>query len=179
MLGKVLRMKIAVRLVRLAWFDTTRLAFSNPSFGLTVPAVEFEGRSINIKLYDVYNSVAVGLIISSLGAIVMYNVLCRKSFEAAGKDWMDLVLRMKGVKKFPVVIIATHCDQGTEEDWQVPHSDGAALADQIGCPFLETSAKDNINIDETITDVLAEIMGSQALEGAGRAKRKRGGCVVC
>ena len=43
------------------------------------------------------------------------------------------------------------CDK--PESRQVPYQDGAKLASQLGIQFLETSAKDNVNVDELLYSI--------------------------
>lgn len=58
----------------------------------------------------------------------------------------------EGVKK---ILIGNKCDW--EEKRAVSTERGQALADELGVPFLEVSAKNNINIDSAFYNLAAEI----------------------
>ena len=45
------------------------------------------------------------------------------------------------------VLVGNKCDMD-ESKRAVPYSKGQALADELGIPFFETSAKNNINVTE-------------------------------
>ena len=44
-----------------------------------------------------------------------------------------------------------------EEERKVPKEDGEKLAEELGFPFVETSAKSGININETFEDLVERI----------------------
>jgi len=44
-----------------------------------------------------------------------------------------------------------------ENEREVPTQEGKDLAKQLGCPFLETSAKARINVEEAFFEVVREI----------------------
>ena len=58
----------------------------------------------------------------------------------------------EGVNK---ILIGNKCDW--EEKRAVSTEQGQALADELGIPFLEVSAKSNINIDQAFYNLAADI----------------------
>ena len=58
----------------------------------------------------------------------------------------------EGVNK---ILIGNKCDW--EEKRAVSTERGQALADELGIPFLEVSAKSNINVDEAFYSLAADI----------------------
>lgn len=58
----------------------------------------------------------------------------------------------EGVKK---ILIGNKCDW--EEKRAVSTERGQALADELGIPFLEVSAKSNINVEKAFYSLAAEI----------------------
>lgn len=58
----------------------------------------------------------------------------------------------EGVNK---ILIGNKCDW--EEKRAVPTERGQALADELGIPFLEVSAKGNINVDKAFYSLAADI----------------------
>lgn len=58
----------------------------------------------------------------------------------------------EGVNK---ILIGNKCDW--EEKRAVMTEEGQALADELGIPFLEVSAKSNINVDKAFYSLAADI----------------------
>jgi len=56
---------------------------------------------------------------------------------------------------FPVVVVANKCD--LEFQRQVGMSEGRDLAEHFCCKFIETSAKQGINVDEAFSTLVREI----------------------
>ena len=67
------------------------------------------------------------------------------------------VLRVKDMDYFPMVMVANKCD--LEKERQVSTMEGYAMAKKIGCPFVETSAKQRINVDEASMTLFAKSGG--------------------
>ena len=72
----------------------------------------------------------------------------------------------EGVKK---ILIGNKCDW--EEKRAVSVERGQALADELGIPFLEVSAKSNINVEKAFyslaADIKKKLSDTQAKEQAG------------
>ncbi|KAJ7056571.1 ras family-domain-containing protein [Mycena amicta] len=85
------------------------------------------------------------------GFLLVYSITSRDSFEEIS-TYHQQILRVKDVDSFPVVVVANKCD--LEYERQV---EGRDLAKHFGCRFIETSAKQRINVDEAFTNVVREI----------------------
>ena len=84
-------------------------------------------------------------------AIVCYDITNRETFESA-KTWVNELLR-KCNKKCIISIAATKCD--LEDYREVSKQEVEHYANENDLIHIETSAKNNINI-ETIFETLAE-----------------------
>lgn len=68
----------------------------------------------------------------------------------------------------------------------MPKADGEALAKKLGCKFMETSAKDRINVDQSFFELVREVKKYQGAAvnqsnekpGEDDKKGKKGGCAV-
>ena len=67
----------------------------------------------------------------------------------------------------PMVLVGNKCD--LESDRQVSSQEGKDLAKTFGCPFVETSAKQRVRVDDTFYDVVREIRRMNK-EQEGRSK---------
>jgi GTPase SAR1 family protein len=51
--------------------------------------------------------------------------------------------------------VANKCD--LVEERVVTREEGQSLADELGCSYFETSAKDHVNVDECFTELVREV----------------------
>lgn len=128
------------------------------------------------------------------GFVLVYSIASRATFDRLEVFRQNMV-RVK--RTHPVfVLVGNKCDKTYERE--VSREEGAALARQFGCEFLETSAKTAANVDRLFTDLIRSLrhqkelqenggslsatnqgsMGVPPLPGA-RHKKKRGGDSKC
>ena len=76
------------------------------------------------------------------------------SFNVDIRTWFENVEQhaTEGVNK---ILIGNKCDW--EDKRVISQEQGQALADELGIPFLEVSAKSNINIDKAFYSLAADI----------------------
>jgi Ras-related protein Rab-1A len=87
------------------------------------------------------------------GIIIVYDVTDRDSFENV-RQWMVEIDRFAnpGVCK---ILVGNKCDM--EEIRKVTQEEGAELARHFEIPFLETSAKSSINVEQSFITMSKEI----------------------
>lgn len=110
------------------------------------------------------------------GFLLVYSITSRNSFDEIG-TFHQQILRASsaphsdrtrparlmralptGVKDkdyFPVIVVANKAD--LEYERQVGTHEGRDLAKHFGCRFIETSAKQRLNVDEAFYDLVREI----------------------
>ena len=106
------------------------------------------------------------------GYVLVYSIASRQSFETVkliadkilnalvslpyqpSADW-PLNLPLQTATKAPMVIVGNKSDLKPELR-QVPAADGQALAKQLDCPFIEGSARTNVNVTEVFGMIIAE-----------------------
>jgi len=88
------------------------------------------------------------------GFLLVYSITSRNSFEEIS-TFHQQILRVKDQDTFPVVVVANKCD--LEYERQVGMNEGRDLARHFGCKFIETSAKQRINVDEAFSNLVREI----------------------
>ena len=89
------------------------------------------------------------------GYVIVYSIADLDSFESISY-YYDQIIHTKGTRNVPIILIGNKCDL-EEEKRQVAREQGEELARQLNCPFFETSAKENICIDDTFPEVVREI----------------------
>jgi GTPase KRas protein len=88
------------------------------------------------------------------GFLLVYGITARNSFKEIG-TFHEQILRVKDQDYVPVILAANKCD--LEYERQVGMHEGRDFAKQLGCGFMETSAKDRINVDEAFSSLVREI----------------------
>ncbi|GAA5975597.1 hypothetical protein JCM10908_005212 [Rhodotorula pacifica] len=99
------------------------------------------------------------------GFLLVYSITSRNSFDEIG-TFHQQILRVKDKDYFPVVVVANKAD--LEHERQVGTHEGQALAKHFGCRFIETSAKQRLNVDDAFHDLVREIRRYNKEQAAGR-----------
>eukprot|EP00050_Salpingoeca_kvevrii_P000778 m.155783 g.155783 ORF g.155783 m.155783 type:complete len:309 (+) comp10207_c0_seq3:382-1308(+) len=107
------------------------------------------------------------------GLILVYAINERSSF----KELSQIVAAIKRIKEsdiFPCVLVEQKCD--LEDEREVSHEEGAALARQLRCPLVSTSAKLGTNISGVLETVIARCFDLNMPQMSGWLEKKgRGG----
>ena len=115
------------------------------------------------------------------GFLIVYSILSQSSFEEI-VEFRDQILRVKDVEKVPMVLVGNKCDM--EDKREVSADEGKKVAEQWGVPFLETSAKGPINVEEAFYQLVREYRTQNEAEAAdadkdkGKKKKKKKKCSV-
>ncbi|XP_002126157.1 ras-related protein Rap-2a [Ciona intestinalis] len=87
------------------------------------------------------------------GFILVYSLVNAQSFHDI-RPMREQICRLKGTDRVPIVLVGNKVD--LESEREVRTADGATLANEWGCPFLETSAKSKRNVDELFAEIVRE-----------------------
>ncbi|GAA5936676.1 hypothetical protein JCM3775_000165 [Rhodotorula graminis] len=99
------------------------------------------------------------------GFLLVYSITSRNSFDEIG-TFHQQILRVKDKDYFPVIVVANKAD--LEYERQVGTHEGRDLAKHFGCRFIETSAKQRLNVDEAFFNLVREIRQYNKEQAAGR-----------
>jgi len=99
------------------------------------------------------------------GFLLVYSITSRDSFEEIS-TFHQQILRVKDQDSFPVIVVANKCD--LEYERQVGMNEGRDLAKHFRCKFIETSAKQRINVDEAFSNLVREIRKYNKEQQTGR-----------
>ena len=103
------------------------------------------------------------------GVMVVFDVTDMESFENVA-SWLHDVERF-GTDGAPVVLIGNKCDCVSER--VVPHEMAVALAEKVGCKYVEASAKTDSNVQEAFTYLV-----DKCVEGRGEILKRKKKAVV-
>jgi Ras homolog enriched in brain len=107
------------------------------------------------------------------GYMIVYSVASKQSFEMC-RIIRDKILNHLGADTVPIMIVANKSDLRPEQR-QVSAADGKKLADELGCGFVEASARYNENVAKAFEGMVAEIEKGQE---AGQPKEGNSKCTV-
>lgn len=88
------------------------------------------------------------------GFLMLYAITSRSSFEEISV-FHDQILRVKDTDKVPMIVCGNKCDMEAER--QVTTQEGLELSHKYNIPFLETSAKCRINVDDAFFEIVRQI----------------------
>uniref|UniRef100_A0A0E0DEQ5 GST N-terminal domain-containing protein n=1 Tax=Oryza meridionalis TaxID=40149 RepID=A0A0E0DEQ5_9ORYZ len=125
-----------------------------------IRTIEMDGKTIKLQIWDTAGQERFRTITSSYyrgahGIIIVYDITDMESFNNV-KEWMSEIDKYAN-DSVCKLLVGNKCDLA--ESRVVETAVAQAYADEIGIPFLETSAKDSINVEEAF---LAIKSGSQA-----------------
>ena len=90
------------------------------------------------------------------GIIIVYDVTNKESFDNV-RQWMQEIEKFAADSVIKL-LVGNKCD--LEEKREVAFDEGQELAKQFNVPFLEVSAKNSTNIEETFTKMAGDIQKS-------------------
>ncbi|KAF7341548.1 hypothetical protein MVEN_01892500 [Mycena venus] len=94
------------------------------------------------------------------GFVLAYSITSRSSFDHV-EAFHEAVKRVKGANAV-LILVGNKYDERSERE--VSREDGATLARQLGCEFIETSAKTGQNVGRTFTGIVRALRQTKAAE---------------
>jgi GTPase KRas protein len=92
------------------------------------------------------------------GFILVYSITSRPSFDAV-QTLQQQLLSIKKKSYVPMILVGTKCHK--EHKRAVSKEEGEALTKSFGCPFLEVSIKERVNVEEAFFQIVREIRKSE------------------
>nr|BAG56961.1 unnamed protein product [Homo sapiens] len=108
-------------------------------------------KRIKLQIWDTagqerYRTITTAYYRGAMGFILMYDITNEESFNAV-QDWSTQI-KTYSWDNAQVLLVGNKCDM--EDERVVSSERGRQLADHLGFEFFEASAKDNINVKQTI-----------------------------
>lgn len=113
-------------------------------------------------------------LMSGEGFLLVLAINDRNSFQEV-KQLRESIINMRNTAKVPFVVAGNKCD--IEEFREVEIEQAKKWCSVIKAPYIETSAKNNINVTEAFHQLIREI---RKLKGSAKSKKpgSGGGCIV-
>lgn len=144
------------------------IGIANAYDNATIDDRKYKVKIIDTAGQETYSNIANAQVRQGDGFILTYSINSRSSFSVLG-DWLNRINSAVDIKTTPVVIAGNKCD--LQEQREVSKEEGEKYAKDRGFEFLETSAKDNINIKE-IFEILYRKIHEKILKKEGEEKEK-------
>ncbi|CAF1021706.1 unnamed protein product [Rotaria sp. Silwood1] len=106
------------------------------------------------------------------GFVLVYSITAQSTYNDL-IDLRDTILKVKDTADIPMVLVGNKCD--LENERVVGKELGQTLACHWNSTFLETSAKQRINVNEIFFDLVRQINKRAAVNKDKKAKRKNSG----
>ena len=142
--------------------------YTNDKFGgryLCTVGIDFQKKKIEkndkkvlLQIWDTagqerFRNVTKNYFHASQGFVLAYDINNKESFDKV-QYWVEQI-QTNAEEKIKCILIGTKCDLDKRE---VSKEEGEELGEKYGYKFLETSAKENININETFETLVSEIL---------------------
>lgn len=151
--------------------------------------VVLDGQIGNVDILDTagqdeYASIRDNYFRSGEGFMMVYSCTERSTLQAIDelKDNISMAKGQKAGLKIPMILVANKVD--LESAREVSTEEGQRKADEMGIPYLETSAKTKLNVEKGFYDLMREIVKYKAESAAGssdsksKKKKKRVKCAI-
>jgi len=132
-------------------FDTDYLSTMGADFALhdtTIEETQIRWQIWDLAGQPVFKDVVQAYYTKIFGGVLVYDVTRRQTFENVGTWLKDMREHSGRERKVPVVLLANKIDLREEGAETVSTDEGQKLADSIGIPFVETSAKSGDGVED-------------------------------
>jgi len=159
-------------LLRFADDTYTESYISTIGVDFKIKTIELEGKTVKLQIWDTAGQERFRTITSSYyrgahGIIVVYDTTDKESFDNV-VEWLNEIDKY-ATENVNKLLVGNKCD--LESKRQVDTEEAKAFAEERGIPFLETSAKNSLNVEESFLTMAREIqkrMQSQAATSRGK-----------
>eukprot|EP01103_Thecamoeba_quadrilineata_P005065 TRINITY_DN14918_c0_g1_i1.p1 TRINITY_DN14918_c0_g1~~TRINITY_DN14918_c0_g1_i1.p1 ORF type:complete len:191 (-),score=47.31 TRINITY_DN14918_c0_g1_i1:162-734(-) len=140
--------------------------------------ITLSGEEINIDILDTagqeeYAAMRENYYRSGDGFLAVYSIDSQESF-AKIEGFYGQIKEISELDHVPFILVGNKSDLKPELR-QVEKSRGEELASKLGCPFFESSAKENRNVSEAFMG-LVELIRNGKMESGSDSKKKK--CVL-
>ncbi|XP_065897381.1 ras-related protein Rab-8A-like isoform X2 [Dysidea avara] len=115
--------------------------------------IELNEKIVKLQIWDTagqerFQAISNAYYRGSAGVMMVYDITDEATFNHIGKLINEVKEAAPDAK---LMVVGNKCD--LENVRVVSTEQGQSFADEHGCKFMETSASDNVNVDEMITEM--------------------------
>eukprot|EP01135_Chromosphaera_perkinsii_P009379 Nk52_evm55s1737 gene=Nk52_evmTU55s1737 len=123
-----------------------------------IRTIELDGKKIKLQIWDTagqerFRTITTAYYRGAMGILLVYDVANEKSFDNI-KNWIRNI-NQHASADVEKMILGNKCDM--EDTRVISKERGEKLAEECGIKFLETSAKNNINVEEAFLTIARDI----------------------
>jgi len=118
--------------------------------------IEVGNRMIELKVWHTPLQRCSSLYRGAHGVIVVYDITNLHSFSDVTSTWLKEIERYAPDENIPKLLVGNKCD--LESKRVVSVDQGKDLSNMQMIPFVETSAKDSVNVEEAFIKLVANIL---------------------
>ncbi|PQE07573.1 putative RAS-2 protein [Rutstroemia sp. NJR-2017a BBW] len=121
--------------------------------------VAIDGQSCMLEVLDTagqeeYTALRDQWIRDGEGFVLVYSISSRSSFTRIQRFY-NQIQRVKSSDPVPIMLVGNKCDRVTERE--VSTQEGSSMARDLGCMFVEASAKNCVNVEKAFYDVVRQL----------------------
>jgi len=135
--------------------------------------VKIENKTVKLQIWDTAGQERFRTITSAYyrgadGIIMVFDLTTTESFDHVN-DWLKEVNRYaaEGTAK---LLVGNKCDRTA--DRVVTEEQAKEFADELGIPYIETSAKSSKNVEESFLTMAGELIRQKDVQGGGSEGKK-------
>ena len=137
--------------------------------------IDFNGKRAKLYIWDTsgqerFRAITASYYRGAQGILLVYDVTNQKSFHDI-KQWLQEA-ETHGSSKVAKVLVGNKCD--LTKNKEVDTETGHKLSAQLRIPFIETSTKDSLRIQDMFLTLCEEVKRMQGAELEALARRKSG-----
>lgn len=130
--------------------------------------VNINGKSIKLKIWDTagqerFRNITQQYYKGADGIVLVFDLTDRNSFEKI-REWMKQIQSYTQRESIAIVLLGNKCDA---ENKAVSAKEATDIAAEYNMKFFETSAMNNINIEDSFKQLSTEIMKIKESKNAG------------
>jgi len=155
-------------------FNTTFISTIGIDF--KIKTVEVDGKKIKLQIWDTagqerFHTITTSYYRGAMGIMLVYDITQEKTFDNIAK-WLRNIDEhaSEGVER---MILANKCDMNDKR--MVSQEKGDGIARDHNIKFYETSAKENINVEEAFMKLTEDILRKHE---AGAVKEQTTGVII-
>eukprot|EP00005_Dracoamoeba_jomungandri_P006273 CAMPEP_0174262284 /NCGR_PEP_ID=MMETSP0439-20130205/12887_1 /TAXON_ID=0 /ORGANISM="Stereomyxa ramosa, Strain Chinc5" /LENGTH=196 /DNA_ID=CAMNT_0015346975 /DNA_START=66 /DNA_END=656 /DNA_ORIENTATION=+ len=125
-----------------------------------IKQVEVDGVACVLDIMDTagqeeYRALRDSYMKSGQGFVLVYSVISQTSFEHIGRLQKSIIRIKEETPDIPLMMVANKVDM--EEERVVTQKQGVALATELECGYIESSAKTNYNISQIFQELVRRV----------------------